>query len=80
MARSRPKSTRTALKPAFRCFGQTPTYADVDRQSRAFAAYLQGRLDVKRGDRIAVMSPHFNAFPIAFLGVRVGAVQVNVNC
>ena len=69
-----------ADKPAFRCFGQTLTYADVDRQSRAFAAYLQSKLGVKKGDRIAVMSPNFIAFPIAFLGiVRAGAVQVNVN-
>ena len=69
-----------ADKPAFRGFGQTVTYADVDRQSRAFAAYLQNRLGVRRGDRIAVMSPNFIAFPVAFLGIiRAGAVQVNVN-
>jgi long-chain acyl-CoA synthetase len=71
---------RFADKPAFRCFGQTVSYADVDRQSRAFAAYLQNNLGVKKGDRIAVMSPNLIAFPIAFLGViRAGAAQVNVN-
>jgi long-chain acyl-CoA synthetase len=69
-----------ADKPAFKCFGQTLTYADVDRQSRAFAAYLQNTLGVKKGDRIAVMVPNFIAFPVAFLGIaRAGAVQVNVN-
>ena len=69
-----------ADKPAFRGFGQTVSYADVDRQSRAFAAYLQNNLGVKKGDRIAVMSPNLIAFPIAFLGIiRAGAVQVNVN-
>ena len=41
-------------KAAFRCFGQTLTYADTDRLSRSFAAYLQGKLGVARGDRIAV--------------------------
>src|SRR5215470_1739277 len=46
---------RFADKPAFRCFGQTLTYADTDRLSRAFAAYLQNRLGVKKGDRVAVM-------------------------
>src|SRR5262245_48246241 len=46
---------RFADKPAFRCFGQTLTYADTDRLSRDFAAYLQGRLGVQKGDRIAVM-------------------------
>src|SRR5882757_5573747 len=69
-----------AGKPAFHSFGQTLTYADVDRQSRHFAAYLQRKLGVKKGDRIAVMMPNLLAFPIAFLGiVRAGAAQVNVN-
>ena len=69
-----------ADRPAFRSFGQTLTYADVDRQSRNFAAYLQKKLGVKKGDRIAVMMPNLLAFPIAFLGiVRAGAAQVNVN-
>ncbi len=71
---------RYANKPAFRCAGQTLSYADVDRLSRDFAAYLQNTLGVKKGDRIAVMSPNLLAFPIAFLGiVRAGAAQVNVN-
>jgi long-chain acyl-CoA synthetase len=71
---------RFAEKPAFRCFGQTLTYADTDRLSRNFAAYLQNKLGIKKGDRIAVMLPNIPAFPIALLGiVRAGAVQVNVN-
>ena len=71
---------RYADKPAFRCFGQTLTYADTDRLSRNFAAYLQGKLGVKKGDRIAVMLPNIPAFPLAMMGiVRVGGVQVNVN-
>src|SRR5215472_10544549 len=71
---------RYAYKPAFRCFGQTLTYADTDRLSRDFAAYLQGKLGVKKGDRVAVMLPNIPAFPIAMMGiVRAGAVQVNVN-
>jgi long-chain acyl-CoA synthetase len=71
---------RFAERPAFRCFGQTLTYADTDRRSRQFAAYLQGKLGVKKGDRIAVMLPNVVAFPLAMLGiVRAGGVQVNVN-
>ena len=71
---------RFAGKPAFRCAGQTLSYADVDRLSRDFAAYLQGSLGVRKGDRIAVMTPNLLAFPIVFLGiVRAGAAQVNVN-
>jgi long-chain acyl-CoA synthetase len=71
---------RHADKPAFRCLGQTLTYADVDRLSRDFAAFLQSRLGVRKGERIAVMLPNVAAFPIATLGIlRAGAVQVNVN-
>jgi long-chain acyl-CoA synthetase len=71
---------RFAKRPAFRCFGKTLTYADTDRLSRAFAAYLQNRLGVKKGDRIAVMLPNIPAFPLAMLAIlRAGAAQVNVN-
>jgi long-chain acyl-CoA synthetase len=72
--------TRFASRPAMRCAGRMLTYADLDRLSRDFAAFLQGRLGVRKGDRIAVMMPNLLAFPIAFLGIaRAGAVQVNVN-
>jgi long-chain acyl-CoA synthetase len=71
---------RYAEKPAFRCFGQTLTYADTDRLSRAFAAYLQQQLGSGKGDRIAVMLPNIPAFPLAMIGiVRTGAAQVNIN-
>ncbi|HYV69542.1 MAG TPA: AMP-binding protein [Pseudolabrys sp.] len=71
---------RFADKPAFHCFGQTLTYADTDRLSRDFAAFLQVKLGVKKADRVAVMLPNIPAFPLAMLGViRAGAVQVNIN-
>src|SRR5262249_61143652 len=55
-------------------------YADTDQFSRNLAAFLQNKLGVKKGDRIAVMLPNVAAFPIAMLGiVRAGGVQVNVN-
>ncbi len=73
-----------AHRPALRAGDATPgdaslSYADVDRLSRNFAAYLQ-HAGVKKGDRVAVMLPNLLAFPIALIGiVRAGAVQVNVN-
>lgn len=71
---------RYAAQPAFRAFGQTLTYADIDRLSAAFAAYLQKVAGVRKGDRVAVMLPNLLAFPIAFIAIaRIGAVQVNVN-
>ena len=71
---------RFADLPAFECLGSTMTYAEIDRASRAVAAYLQQELGVRRGDRVALMAPNVPAFPIVMLGVlRAGAAQVNVN-
>src|SRR6266446_985057 len=71
---------RYADRIAFRSFSNAITFADTDRLSRDFAAFLQQKLGVKKGDRIAVMAPNLLAFPIAFLGIiRAGAAQVNVN-
>jgi long-chain acyl-CoA synthetase len=65
---------------AFRSFSNAITFADTDRLSRDFAAFLQQELGVRKGDRIAVMVPNLLAFPIAMLGIiRAGAAQVNVN-
>lgn len=71
---------RFSDKPAFRSFDQTLSYADVDRLSAAFAAWLQHTMGVKPGDRVAVMLPNLMAFPVACIGIiRTGAIQVNVN-
>lgn len=65
---------------AFECFGRGMTYAEVDSASRAVAAWLQQKLGVRRGDRVAVMMPNIFSFPVAMLGIhRAGAAQVNVN-
>ncbi len=69
-----------ADRVAFRSFGQSLTYGQVDQLSAAFCAWLQHKAGVKKGDRVAVMMPNLAAFPVAFLGImRAGAVQVNVN-
>ncbi len=66
-------------KVAVEYYGWTATYADLDRLSRGFAAYLLEK-GMERGDRIAVYlqtSPHFM---IAALGVwRAGGVVVTMN-
>lgn len=70
---------RFADRAAFRSFGQTLTYGELDRLSRDFAAWLQAQ-GIRRGDRVAVMTPNLLAFPVAMLGIiRAGAIQVNVN-
>ncbi len=55
------------------------TFAEVDRYSAAFAAWLQG-LGLARGTRVALMMPNVVQYPIAVAGVlRAGCVVVNVN-
>jgi long-chain acyl-CoA synthetase len=72
--------TRHARLPAFECLGTTMTYADWERVSRAFAAYLVQEVKFHPGDRIAIMLPNLLAYPVAFLGAaRAGLTVVNVN-
>jgi long-chain acyl-CoA synthetase len=55
------------------------TFADVDRHSAAFGAWLQG-LGLARGARIAIMMPNVVQYPIAVAGIlRAGYIVVNVN-
>ncbi len=71
------KKHRNAV--AYRFMGKTISFAQVDDQSRAFAAYLQG-LGLERGDRVAIMMPNVPQYPVAVAGIlRAGLVVVNVN-
>ena len=56
-------------RPAFRNFGKTLTYGEVDALSRQFAAYLLGELKLKKGDRVAIMMPNCLQYPIAIFGI-----------
>jgi len=67
-------------RDAFSSFGARKTYAEIEALSRNFAAYLQKKVGIRKGDRVALMAPNMLAFPVAMLGIlRVGGVQVNVN-
>jgi len=69
-----------ADRPAFASFGRTITFAELDRLSRQFAAYLQQGLKLQRGDRVAIMLPNLLQFPVVLYGIlRAGMVAVNVN-
>ena len=71
---------RYADRPAYRNFGKTLTYAEVDRLATQFAAYLLGELGLKKGDRVALMMPNCLQYPIATFGIlRAGLTVVNVN-
>ena len=65
---------------AYVCMGKTLTYAELDAESRAFAAYLQGVLGLKPGDRVALMMPNVLQYPVCLFGVlRAGCVVVSCN-
>jgi len=65
---------------AYSNFGADLTFEQVDELSRSFAAFLQSKLNIAKGERVALMCPNTLCFPVAMFGIiRVGAVQVNVN-
>ena len=67
-------------RPAFTAIGQTLSFADIDRLSRDFAAYLLGPAGLRPGQRIAVQLPNLIQYPIVAWGVlRSGLVLVNTN-
>ncbi len=71
---------RYADRPAFYNLGVTLTYSEMDNLSRDFAAFLQQGLQLKKGDRIAIMLPNVLQYPIVlFAALRAGLIVVNVN-
>lgn len=71
---------RYGVLPAFSNFGCTLTFAEMDRKSAAFAAFLRNELGLEPGDRIAIQLPNLLQTPIAIFGaLRAGLVVVNTN-
>ena len=69
-----------ADRAAYLQMGRQLTYGDLDRQSKAFGAWLQHRAGIAPGDRVAIMLPNILQYPIALFGVlRAGGVVVNTN-
>ncbi|WP_156103710.1 long-chain-fatty-acid--CoA ligase FadD [Pectobacterium betavasculorum] len=71
---------RYADRPAFINMSEVMTFRKLEERSRAFAAYLQNQLKLRKGDRVALMMPNLLQYPVALFGVlRAGLVVVNVN-
>src|SRR6202162_2243069 len=71
--------TKFADRNAYVCMGHNLTYADIDRLSKVFAAWLQ-QTGMQKGARVAIMMPNVLQYPIAIAAVlRAGYVVVNVN-
>ncbi|MFQ5935906.1 MAG: long-chain-fatty-acid--CoA ligase FadD [Acidiferrobacterales bacterium] len=66
--------------PAYTNMGADLSYRQIDEQSRAFAAYLQKSVGLRKGDRVAIMLPNVLQYPVALFGIlRAAMVVVNVN-
>jgi long-chain acyl-CoA synthetase len=73
-------AARFSDRPAFSSMGRTMTYAELERLSGEFAAWLGGELGLARGARVAIMLPNLLQYPVALFGVlRAGMTVVNVN-
>jgi long-chain acyl-CoA synthetase len=71
---------RHAERPAFEFLSTRMSYAEWERDSRDFAAFLVEEANCHLGDRIAIMLPNMLAYPVTFLGtLRAGMTVVNVN-
>lgn len=56
------------------------TFAEVEKFSNQFAAFLLKELQLQKGDRVAIQMPNCIAYPIALFGIlKAGCVVVNVN-
>src|SRR5574337_373921 len=72
--------TRHPRRPAYSSFGKVLSWAELDRQSAAFAAFLATEWRLGKGDRLAIMLPNLLQYPIALFGaLRAGLTVVNVN-
>ncbi len=66
-------------RDAYTCMGKSLSFAELDRQSRLFGAWLQAQ-GLEKGERVAVMMPNVLQYPVAIFGIlRAGLTVVNVN-
>lgn len=78
-------SRKYAASPAFTTCLSTGTsgtlnFAEVDRLTDRFAAYLRFELGLDKGERVAIQSPNCLAYPVFLFGAaKAGCVIVNVN-
>ena len=67
-------------KIAFTNLNSTLTYKDIDKYSVKFGAYLQTKLSIKKGSKIAIMLPNLLTYPVALFGSYLaGGIVININ-
>jgi len=66
-------------RPAYYNMGKTISFGELDRLSRAFGGWLQGK-GLAKGARVAVMMPNCLQYPVCIFGaLRAGCAVVNIN-
>jgi long-chain acyl-CoA synthetase len=69
-----------AQNAAFIHMDKQLTFKEIDELSAQFAAYLQNKTNLKKGDRVAIQLPNVMAYPVVMFGIlRAGMVVVNTN-
>ena len=72
--------TKFRSRPAMANMGKVLSYGELDQRVADFASFLQHRLRLQKGDRVAVMMPNLLQYPIGVFGtLRAGLTVVNVN-
>ena len=65
---------------AFECLGHVLTFAELDRLSDQFAAYLTYCAGLEKGDRVALQMPNVIQYPVCAWGIlKAGMIIVNTN-
>jgi long-chain acyl-CoA synthetase len=68
-----------AERPAYKSYGKSVSFAEIERHATAFSAWLRAQ-GIEKGDRVALMMPNVLAYPVAMFGAHLaGAAVVNVN-
>jgi acyl-CoA synthetase (AMP-forming)/AMP-acid ligase II len=76
----RSSAARFPDRNAFECGSVVRTYAQFLKEVDLFAAALQTKLGVKKGDRVALVLGNDIAFPLTFFAAaRIGAISVPIN-
>lgn len=66
--------------PAYENMGTSITYKELDELTSTFAAYLQKKAGLKKGDHIAIQMPNLLQYPVVLFGaLRAGLIVVNTN-
>tara|TARA_B100000965_G_scaffold406450_1_gene445458 strand:- start:1776 stop:3452 length:1677 start_codon:yes stop_codon:yes gene_type:complete len=67
-------------KKAFTNFGVSITFNQINSYTNNLAAFLQNKLNLPKGSRVAIMMPNLLQYPISTFGVlKAGLIVENIN-